>query len=76
MPGTGRAYLFEYPGNSILTYEELNFAKVLIPLMGGSLSVYLKGGEYIRPPFVQRAFNPRFNISVVFSPTFLSKTSP
>lgn len=45
-------------------------------LTKGSILYYLKGGEYIRPPLVQSAFNPRSIPSGVLTPTFLSKTSP
>ncbi len=37
---------------------------------------YLKGGEYIRPPLVHKAFRPRSIPSGVLTPTLRSKISP
>lgn len=44
--------------------------------MDGSISFYLNGGEYSRPPLVQSAFNPRSIPRGVLTPTFLSNISP
>ena len=44
--------------------------------MDRSISFYLNGGEYSRPPLVQSAFNPRSIPRGVLTPTFLSNISP
>ncbi len=40
------------------------------------ISVYRNGGEYIRPPFVHKAFKPRSRPKGVYGPILRSKISP